>query len=125
MGGTNASKEGDVALAKQVKVLETKLDKTLTQFNEALARNKVLRADIDNLRLERMNFDAIYRKMEKELEAKKREMSNIIEISNVAYEARDQAHNEIASLRRLAIRSSRRLTRRCASWLVSWSTTVR
>ena len=79
--------------------METKLDKTLTQFNEALARNKVLREDIDNLRLERMNFDAIHRKMEKELEAKKREMSNIIEISNVAYEARDQAHNEIASLR--------------------------
>ena len=99
MGGANASKEGDVAIAKQVKVLETKLDRTLTQFNEALARNKVLRADIDNLRLERMNFDAVYRKMEKELAAKKREMSNIIEISNVSYEARDQAHNEIASLR--------------------------
>ena len=106
-------------------VLETKLDKTLTQFNEALARNKELRADIDNLRLERMNFDAIYRKMEKELAAKKREMADIIEISNVSYEARDQAHNEIASLRANDKEAARVRRRECASWLVSWSTTVR
>ena len=99
MGGADAAKEGDAQLSKQMKVLELKLDKALTQFNEALARNKTLREDIDNLRLERLNFDTVYRKMEKELAAKKREMADIIEISNVSYEARDQAHNEIASLR--------------------------
>ena len=99
LGNRDAAKEGDAQLSKQMKVLELKLDKALTQFNEALARNKTLREDIDNLRLERLNFDTVYRKMEKELAAKKREMADIIEISNVSYEARDQAHNEIASLR--------------------------
>lgn len=36
-------------------------------------------------------FDQIYKKLEKELEEKKREMANIIEVSNSAYEARDAA----------------------------------
>ena len=44
-------------------------------------------------------FDSIYKKLEQELQQKKKEMANIIEISNIAYEARDQAQNEIAALR--------------------------
>ena len=42
-------------------------------------------------------FDNIYRKLEKELHEKK-QMANIIEISNQAYEARDQAQMEIAAI---------------------------
>ena len=99
LGGADAAKEGDQQIEKQVRVLENKLDKTLTQFNEALARNKNMRAEIDVLRVERVNFDQVYKKMERDLAAKKREMSDVIEISNIAYEARDQAHNEIAALR--------------------------
>ena len=52
-----------------------------------------MRAEIDVLRMERVNFDQVYKKMERDLAAKKREMSDVIEISNIAYEARDQAHN--------------------------------
>lgn len=44
-------------------------------------------------------FDTLYKKMEKELHDKKREMANVIEISNIAYEARDQAQNEMAALK--------------------------
>ena len=51
---------------------------------------EVLREEIDNLRRERVAFDNVYKKMEKELHEKKKEMANIIEISNIAYEARDQ-----------------------------------
>ena len=43
-------------------------------------------------------FDNIYRKLEKELHEKKKQMANIIEISNQAYEARDQAQMEIAAI---------------------------
>ena len=86
-------------VSKQVKVLENRLDKALVKFNEALAQNKELRNEIDNLRRERVVFDQIYNKLEKELHEKKKEMANIIEISNIAYEARDQAQNEIAALR--------------------------
>ena len=99
MGGVNAARENTQNVGKQIKILENRLDKALVKFNEALAQNKSLRNQIDNLRRERVVFDQIYRKLEKELQEKKREMTNVIEVSNVAYEARDQAQNEIAALR--------------------------
>lgn len=58
---------------------------------QALAKNKRLRSNIDNLRRERLVFDQIYKKLERELADKKREMGRIIEVSNKAYEARDAA----------------------------------
>ena len=98
MGGVNAAKENTMMIAKQVRILENRLDKALVKFNEALAHNKHLRETIDNLRRERVVFDNIYRKLEKELHEKKKHMANIIELSNQAYEARDQAQMEIAAM---------------------------
>ena len=37
MGGVNASKENDAMIAKQIHILENRLDKTLVKFNQALA----------------------------------------------------------------------------------------
>ena len=39
LGGADAAKDGDQQIEKQTRVLENKLDKTLTQFNQALVRN--------------------------------------------------------------------------------------
>jgi len=61
----------------------------LVKFNEALAHNKQLRETIDNLRRERLVFDGIYKKLERELFEKKNKMADIIEVSNSAYEVRD------------------------------------
>ena len=44
-------------------------------------------------------FDGIYKKLERELAEKKKEMSAIIEDSKNAYQARDKAQNEVAMLR--------------------------
>lgn len=98
MGGVNAARENQLMVQKQIRILENRLDKALVKFNEALAHNKNLREEIDNLRRERVVFDNIYRKLEKELHEKKKQMANIIEISNQAYEARDQAQMEIAAI---------------------------
>lgn len=68
------------------------------KFNEALAYNKELRRQIDNLRRERFMFDKIYKKLEEELREKKNQMATIIELSNQAYEARDGAQLEIAAI---------------------------
>ena len=67
MGGVSAAKENDQQLIKQVRVLENKLDKTLMNFNEAISQNKKLRDEIDVLRRERVTFDEVYKKMNKEL----------------------------------------------------------
>uniref|UniRef100_A0A7S0WV22 ODAD1 central coiled coil region domain-containing protein n=1 Tax=Pyramimonas obovata TaxID=1411642 RepID=A0A7S0WV22_9CHLO len=98
LGGVNATREDDQQVNRQIKVLEARLDKALLNFNEALAHNKVMREEIDDLRRERVIFEQIYKKLSKDLHDKKVQMVNVIEISNIAYEARDQAQNEIAAL---------------------------
>lgn len=99
MGGVNASRETNQQVQKQIRILENRLDKALVKFNEALAHNKQLRDIIDNLRRERVVFDGIYRKLERELHEKKNKMAQIIEESNAAYEARDKAQGEMIALK--------------------------
>mmetsp|Transcript_50098 Transcript_50098/g.133597 ORF Transcript_50098/g.133597 Transcript_50098/m.133597 type:complete len:549 (+) Transcript_50098:142-1788(+) len=101
-GGVNASLDNTKAVAKQIRVLENRLDKGLQKFNEAIAANRSLREQIDTLRRERVVFDDIYRKLENELQSKKKEMANIIEQANAAYEARDSAQAQMASLKQQA-----------------------
>ena len=54
----------------------------------------------------RLVFDQIYKKLEKELAEKKKEMARIIEISNKACEARDAAQQEMAALKHRPTRST-------------------
>ncbi|CEG46949.1 uncharacterized protein PHALS_03618 [Plasmopara halstedii] len=98
MGGVNAAKENQQMVHKQIRILENRLDKSLMKFNETLAQNKVLREEIDNLRRERVVFDTIYRKLEREHGEKKRQMAQTIESSNQVYEQRDAAQIELRSL---------------------------
>ena len=98
MGGVNAARENQAMVQKQIKILENRLDQALVKFNQALAKNKALREAIDDLRRERVVFDNIYRKLERELHEKKKQMANVIEISNNAYEHRDNYQLEIAAI---------------------------
>ena len=98
-GGRDASKIQDIKTTKQIRILENRLDHALVRFNQALSVNKNLREEIDHLRRERVVFDNINSKLAKELHDKKKEMALIIEQSNIAYEARDQAHSEMALLK--------------------------
>lgn len=98
-GGFNAARETNLSANKQIRILENRLDKALVKFNEALAHNKQLRETIDNLRRERVVFDGIYRKLERELGEKKEKMASIIDISHAAYEARGQAQSEMFALK--------------------------
>ena len=94
MGGVNAAKENQAMVAKQMRILENRLEKALVKFNEALAFNKKRRAGIDNLRRERVVFDNIYRKLEADLLETKQRMSAVIEDSTAAYEARDRMQKQ-------------------------------
>eukprot|EP00928_Gymnodinium_smaydae_P014627 TRINITY_DN15387_c0_g1_i2.p2 TRINITY_DN15387_c0_g1~~TRINITY_DN15387_c0_g1_i2.p2 ORF type:complete len:402 (-),score=95.21 TRINITY_DN15387_c0_g1_i2:1356-2561(-) len=101
-GGCNAAIENAKAVQKQIRVLENRLDHALQNFNVAVCANKKLRNQIDTLRVERTVFDDIYRKLEAELVQKKKEMASIIEQANAAYEARDSAQAQMASLKQQA-----------------------
>eukprot|EP01035_Chromulina_nebulosa_P021348 gene21348-27658_t len=98
LGGVNAAQLNNQLVQKQIRQLENRMDKNLTKFNEILAENKALRAKIDDYRRERVIFDAIYKKLEKELHEKKIEMTAIIEDSKNAYLARDKSQVELLQL---------------------------
>jgi len=104
LGGVNAGAENQNALAKQIKILENRLDKANQKFNEAIATNKSLRQNIDSLRRERVIFDNLYKKLEKELHEKRKNMASIIESANSAYEERDKANDQIQNLKQQAKR---------------------
>merc|ERR1712183_811379 len=71
-GGVNASLDHAKAVQKQIRILENRLDKALQKFNEAIAANRALREQIDTLRRGRVVFYDIYRKLENELQQKKK-----------------------------------------------------
>jgi coiled-coil domain-containing protein 63/114 len=96
--GANGTHERHAQFQKQIRILENRLDKANQKFNEAIAKNKMLRESIDSLRRERVIFDNIYRKLEKELHSKREKMAKIIETANLAYEHRDIAQEELATL---------------------------
>lgn len=102
MGGVNVTADTHAAVQRQVTVLENRLDQSLVQFNDALRKNKDLRDSIDTLRGERDVFQAIYQKLETELQEKKKEMAFIIEVSNIAYEERDNNVQVLANLKAFA-----------------------
>jgi len=98
--GPTSSRDSQAFIMKQVRVLENRLDKALVKYNEALSKNKDLRSTIDDLRREKNVYYGIYKKLEKELNEKKRVMAAIIEMSNQAYEARDNSEHEIELIKR-------------------------
>ena len=104
VGGVNAAQTNNQLVRKQIKVLEGRLDKSLLKFNEVLAQNKVLRQKIDEYRRERVVFDSIYKKLERELHEKKREMNAVIEDSKNAYQARERSNNEMLSIKQHAVK---------------------
>merc|ERR1712166_1742211 len=78
-------------------MLEGRVEQTLIKFNESLVVNKQLRAEIEHLRKERVQFDSIQAKLENQLNQKKADIALAIEATNVALETRDEANKKIAS----------------------------
>eukprot|EP01040_Poterioochromonas_malhamensis_P010220 gene10219-11117_t len=102
LGGVNAAQLNNQLIQKQIKVLDNRLDKCLTKFNETVANNRALRSKIDEYRRERIVFDGIYKKLERDLHEKKKEMTAIIEDSKNAYNARDKSQSEMLALQQHA-----------------------
>jgi len=98
MGGVNAARDNQQMIQKQIRILENRLDKALVKFNQSLASNRTLREQIDDLRRERVVFDNIYKKLEKELHEKKKQMAHVIQLTNMTYEQRDNCQMEITAI---------------------------
>lgn len=51
-----------------------------------------------------MIFDNVYKRLERELVTRRKEMANVIEIANSAYEERDRAQEKLALMMKKAER---------------------
>lgn len=87
------------SLGKEIKKLERALDKTLQKHNEILAQNRQLKEEIDHLRRERVTFDKIYKKLEVELQSKKKTLCEVFESSEKAKERKRKIEDQIKNLK--------------------------
>lgn len=99
IGGAQGAKETNEGIARKIKSLENKLDKSLQKYNEAIAHNKQLREQIDKLRRERVVYDNIYKKLEEELQSKKEEMKRVVKKGYKAKKKRDEAKKRMEELK--------------------------
>lgn len=99
VGGSQGAKELNEGVARKIKGLENKLDKSLQKYNESIAHNKQLREQIDKLRRERVVYDNIYKKLEEELQSKKEEMKLVIKKSTKAQKKRDEIKTNFQKLK--------------------------
>lgn len=84
--------------SKQIQILENRLEKASQKLNESISANQHLRMSIDDLIKEKSIFEEVYGRLEKQLLQKRKEMGEIIELANTAYEERDKIQEKLATL---------------------------
>ena len=99
MGGIFSAKEQFTAVQKRIKLLENRLEKAYVKYNQSITHNKQLREQINNLRRERIMFESINSNLERELQKIKRDMTEMIQMANGAFEAREKAIAEMNVLK--------------------------
>lgn len=72
-----------------------------------MTQNKVIREKIDEMRRERVVFEQVYLKLEKELGVKRRDLNRMIETVDKINEDRDQAINQIQAFQAAAQQASK------------------
>ena len=99
MGGLNATQQQQELYEKHIRILENRLDKANQKFNDSIEYDKKLRAEIDKLRKERFFFENIYKRLEKDLEKVRKEISKNLEEAYDNYEQRDMNQETFENLK--------------------------
>eukprot|EP00753_Platysulcus_tardus_P002512 PLAT11667.1.p2 GENE.PLAT11667.1~~PLAT11667.1.p2 ORF type:complete len:544 (+),score=315.12 PLAT11667.1:66-1697(+) len=87
-----------------LRTLENRLEKMLVKLNESVTQNKSLRTSIESLRREKMQHEAIRRKLAKEVRGLKTETADACDRTAEAHAARDEALAKIDELKALMSR---------------------
>ncbi|CAL8077750.1 unnamed protein product [Calicophoron daubneyi] len=97
-GGIRGTQEMLNRVRAKLVTLENRLVHVLKTYNEAVGKNMKLRSDIDTLRLQRSNFDQIYRKLDQTLTKQRAAITRLIEATSSAYEQREDAAQRIQQM---------------------------
>ncbi|XP_073771940.1 coiled-coil domain-containing protein 114 isoform X2 [Danio rerio] len=84
---------------KAIRTLENKLDRALIRFNEQLTKNSQLREELETLRMERVRFQQLQRRLEKVLQDVRKDIGEVINMSTTAYEARVEAQTKMTMMK--------------------------
>ncbi|XP_034724976.1 coiled-coil domain-containing protein 114 isoform X2 [Etheostoma cragini] len=89
---------------KAICTLEYKLDKSLTRFNEQLTKNSHLREELQTLHIERVRFQQLHNRLDKELQDMRKKIGEIVNMSTAAYDARVEAKSKMTMMRDKAVK---------------------
>ncbi|XP_076861674.1 coiled-coil domain-containing protein 114 isoform X2 [Brachyhypopomus gauderio] len=89
---------------KAKRTLENKLDRALVRFNQQLTRNGELREELETLRVERLNFQQLQRRLNKELQDVRKEIGEVISTSTAAYDARLEAQSKMMMMKEKGVK---------------------
>jgi len=99
MGGLNAIQQTQEKYEKHIKILENRLDKANQKFNQCIEEDKILREEIDRLRKERYFFENIYKRLDKDIEKVREEISGNLGDAYKNYESRDKNQEEFERIK--------------------------
>ncbi|XP_053508920.1 coiled-coil domain-containing protein 114 [Ictalurus furcatus] len=91
-------------IQKATRTLENKLDRALVRFNEQLAKNSQLREELETLRVERVRFQQLHHKLDKELREIRQEIGDVIGMSTAAYDSRVEAQTKMTMMKEKAVK---------------------
>uniref|UniRef100_UPI003AAF5555 coiled-coil domain-containing protein 114 n=1 Tax=Centroberyx gerrardi TaxID=166262 RepID=UPI003AAF5555 len=89
---------------KAIRTLENKLDRALICFNEQLTKNSHLREELETLRVERVRFQQLQHRLDKELQEIRKDIGEMINLSTAAYDARVEAQSKMTMMREKAVK---------------------
>ncbi|KAM6980090.1 coiled-coil domain-containing protein 114 [Aplochiton taeniatus] len=101
---TSSQKSQPKQTQKATRTLENKLDRALVRFNEQLTKNSHLREELETLRVERVRFQQLHRRLEKELQDNRKETVDMISLSTAAYDARVEAQSKMTTMKEKAVK---------------------
>ncbi|XP_067359659.1 coiled-coil domain-containing protein 114 isoform X1 [Channa argus] len=104
-GNTHEAHRSEMQLTqKTIRTLEYKLDRALTHFNEELTKNSHLREELQTLHIERVRFQQLRSRLEKELQEIRKKIGETISLSTAAYDARVEAQSKMTLLKEKAVK---------------------
>lgn len=99
LGETQTKIRSPESYQRQIATMENRLELALNEYDDQLTKNGNLRETIDHLKKERNVFGGLKKRLEAELLEQKKQMGEIIDESNQAYEARDDAQARMNALK--------------------------
>ncbi|KAG9260237.1 coiled-coil domain-containing protein 114 [Astyanax mexicanus] len=100
----NSKKSLPRQIQKTSRTLEYKLDRALVRFNEQLTRNRQLREELETLHVERVRFQQLHGRLDKELQEIRQEIGDVISRSTAAYDARVEAQAKMTMIKDKAVK---------------------